>query len=184
MTEPSDYAGPFNPDFSHEKYNKETLVRLLKTYGEYIFRIDALWYLAVMDKWGNDQAFACDIKVWEKALVYELKAVSEAHNIHGDDVATVMKFFQCSPWMWNYDYTIDLKNDDYAILTFHTCPLLLSLEKEGSGRERLICQEFEPNTKRRIAHYFNPNIRVTGLKVPPRTDYNDCCCQWEYKLER
>jgi len=127
MTEPSDYAGPFNPDFSHEKYNKETLVRLLKTYGEYIFRIDALWYLAVMDKWGNDQAFACDIKVWEKALVYELKAVSEAHNIHGDDVATVMKFFQCSPWMWNYDYTIDLKNDDYAILTLHTCPLLLSL---------------------------------------------------------
>jgi len=137
-----------------------------------------------MDKWGNDEAFACDVKVWEKALIYELKAVSEAHNIHGDDVATVMKFFQCSPWMWNYDYTIDLKNDDHAILTFHTCPLLLSLEKEGSGRERLICQEFEPNTKRRIAHYFNPNIRVTGLKIPPRTDYNDCCCQWEYKLER
>ena len=39
QTSASDYAGPFNPEFSHEKYNKETLVRLLKTYGEYIFRI-------------------------------------------------------------------------------------------------------------------------------------------------
>ena len=31
---------------------------------------------------------------------------------------------------------------------------------------------------------FRPKIKVTGLKVPPKREYSDCCCQWEYRLER
>ena len=184
MTELADYSGRFDPEFNHDKFSKETLVRLLKTYSEYILRIDGLWYLTLMDKWGNDEAFNCDVKVWEKGLHYELNVMPKTLNIHGDDVATVMKFMQASIWMWNYDYDVDIKSDDYAILTFHSCPTLSSLEKEGNGREKMICQQMEPETKGRIARYFNPNIKVTPLKLPPRTDYNDCCCQWEYKLER
>ena len=46
-----------------------------------------------------------------------------------------------------------------------------------------MCREMEPKTMGIIAHYFNPEIKVTGLKLPPRKDYSDCCCQWEFKLE-
>ncbi len=183
MTELIDYSGRFDPDFSHDKFSKETLTRLLKTYSEYLLTIDGIWYLTVMDKWGNDEAFRCDVKVWEKALLYELKVMSEALNIHGNDVATVMKYMQAHPWMWNYEYDIDVKNNDHAIVTYHTCPNLLALEKEGAGREKLICQELEPRGFAMVAHYFNPNISVTPLKVPPRTGYNDVCCQWEYRLD-
>jgi len=179
-----DYSGPFDPDFSHDRFTKEMLLKLLKTYNEYMLRIDGFWYLTVMDRWGNDEAFDCDIKVWEKAILYELKVMTEALNIHGDDVATVMKYLQANPWMWIYDYEINMKSADHAIFTFRTCPTLFSLEKEGTGRERPICQELEPRLYNTMAHYFNPNIKVIGLKVPPRTDYNDVCCQWEYKLER
>ena len=105
-------------------------------------------------------------------------------NIHGDDVATMMKAIQASPWMWIYDYRIDLKNNNHAIVTYYTCPTLLSLEKEGTGREKLICQEMEPKLMRIIADYFNPEIQVIPIKLPPRTEYDDCCCQWEFKLDR
>ena len=137
-----------------------------------------------MEKWGNDEAFDCDVKAWEKIQLWELQAISSTLNIHGDDVVTVMKYQQSDPWMWIYDYEIDIKNDHHAVMTFRTCPTLFSLEKENAGREKLICQDMEPKMMSLIAHYFNPNIRVTGLKVPPRTDYSDCCCQWEYKLDR
>jgi len=96
----------------------------------------------------------------------------------------VMKYIHVCPWMWIYSYDIDLKSSNHSVMTIHHCPTLISLEKEGTGREKLICQEMEPKMMSIIAHFFNPEIKVAGLKLPPRIDYSDCCCQWEYKLER
>ena len=183
MAELVDYSGQFDPEFSHDKLSRETLLKLLKAYNEYMLRIDGFWYLTVMDKWGNDEAFDCDVSVWEKAQPYEVKLISDLLNVRGDDVATVMKYIQVSPWMWIYTYEMELKTPNHAVLTITHCPTLLSLEKEGTGREKPICQELEPKMMGAIAHHFNPSIKVTGLKVPPRTDYSDCCCQWEFKLD-
>lgn len=183
MSEMQDYSGPFDPEFHHSKFSKETLLRLLKVYNEYMLRVDGFWYLAIMQRWGNDAAFECDQRVWEKAQLFEMKTISQIFNIHGNDVATVMKAIQVSPWMWIYQYTIDLKNRNHAIVTYQTCPTLFALEKEGTGREALICRELEPKILGTIAHYFNPAIEVRPLRVPPRIDYKDICCQWEFKLE-
>ena len=149
-----------------------------------MLRLDGFWYLAVMERWGNGEAFDCDVRVWEKARPYEVQTISGPLNIRGDDVATVMKYIQVCPWMRIYDLDIDLKTNDHAIVTYRHCPTLLALEKEGKGRERLICRGLEPNVFDTTAHYFNPNIKVTGLRVPPRTGYDGICCQWEYRLDR
>ena len=112
------------------------------------------------------------------------KAVHSRHlNIQGDDIATLMKYMQVSPWMWVYKSELDLKNPKHAVVTITHCPTLLSLEKEGTGREKPICQQLEPKLMNIMAHFFNPEIKIKGLKVPPRTDYDDCCCKWEFTLE-
>ena len=160
-------------------------MRLLKAYGEYLARIDGSWYLTVMKKCGNDVAFDCDSTVWqERLLAYDLKLTTEYVAIHGNDVITVMKYIQATPWNWVYEMDLDIKNDNHAVVTYRTCPTLPSIEKEGTGREKLICQDLDTKLYNMIAHYFNPNIKVTGLKVPPRTSYDDCCCQWEYRLDK
>ena len=186
MPELVDYSGKFDPEFNYDKLSKETLLKVLEEYVRYMIRIDGFWYLTVMDKWGNDEAFDCDHKVWiEKDLSsYEVKTISSLLNIHGDDVATVMKYIQVRPASWNREYEIDIKNNNHAILTIRTCPTLFSIEKDGTGREKLICQQIESKYWGIITDYFNPNIEVKGLKVPPRTNYSDICCQWEFKLER
>ena len=184
MTELVDYSGGFDPAFSQEKLRKETLLKLLRAYNDYMLRIDGYWYLTVMKKWGNDEAFDCDVKVWEKAQLWEMRTISSLLNIHGDDVETLMKYVQVSPWMWIYTFNIDLKSRNHALLTITNCPTLISLEKEGTGREKRICQELEPKLMGIQAGFFNPRITVTPLKVPPRTHYKDCCCQWGFKLGR
>ncbi len=185
MSEIADYSGPFDPRFSHDKLNREALLRLLKAYGEYLVRVDGFWYITVMNRVGNDIAFDCDTRVWEeRLLLYDLKLTTSNLNIHGDDVATVMKYIQATPWNWVYEMEIDVKCNDHAIVTYHHCPTLPSLEREATGREKQICQGLDARLFRMIANYFNPNIKVTGLKVPPRTGYNDCSCQWEYRLDR
>jgi len=179
-----DYSGKFDPEFSYDKLSKETLLKLLEGYAGYMLRIDAYWYLTVMDKWGNDEALDCDRRVWlegKKLSLYEAKTISSLLNIHGDDVTTVMKYVQSCPGSWFQDYEIDIKSNNHAILTFLTCPTLFAIEKEGTGREGLICQ-IDSQYWSTVAHYFNPNIEVNGLKVPPRTNYSDICCRWEFKL--
>ncbi len=76
MTELNDYSGEYDPQFSQDNLSKEMLLRLLKAYSEYVLKIDGYWYLTVMDKWGNDEAVNCDIAVWERANLFELKAFS------------------------------------------------------------------------------------------------------------
>ncbi|MDM8000626.1 MAG: DUF6125 family protein [Dehalococcoidia bacterium] len=184
MTDLTDYSGRFDPAFSHEKLRKETLLKLLKAYNDYLLRVDGYWYLTVMNKWGNEEAFDCDVKVWEKAQVWEMKTISSLLNIRGDDVATLFKYLQVSPWMHIYVAALDLRNPNHGLLTIDHCPTLISLEKEGTGREKRICQELEPKLMGIQAGFFNPQIKVIPLKVPPRTGYKDCCCQWEFRLDR
>ena len=184
MADLVEYSDKFDHKFSYDRFSKETLLKLLEAYSEYMRRIDGLWYLAVLDKWGNDEAFDCDLRVWEKYQPYETKSMSSLLNIRDDDVAAIMKYIQLTPSTWFRDYDLDLKSPNYGVMTVNHCPNLLSLEKEGTGREKLICQEVELKVLGSVVRHFNPNIKITGLKLPPRTDYSDCCCQWEYKLER
>jgi len=185
MSELADYSGPFDPHWSPEKLTKEALLKLVKSYSEYIYRIDASWYVTVKNRLGTDEAFACDRHVWEKKLqAYELKLMTGALNIRGDDVVAVMKYMQATPWASVDERHIDIKNNHHAVLTIHNCPTLSALEKEGTGREKLICEDLTTSLFSKIAHYFNPKIKVTGLKVPPRKTYSDCSCQWEFKLDR
>jgi|MudIll2142460700_1097286.scaffolds.fasta_scaffold51318_2 hypothetical protein len=183
MAEQSDYSGPFDPQWSPEKLSREALLKLVKAYSEYIYRLDGSWYMTVKNRQGNDEAFACDRHVWEKKLqAYELKLMTGALNIRGDDVVAVMKFMQATPWAAVDKREIDIKNNNHAVLTIHNCPTLSALEKEGTGREKLICDDLTTSLFSGIAHYFNPKIKVTGLKVPPRKAYSDCSCQWEFRL--
>jgi Family of unknown function (DUF6125) len=184
MEELVDYSGKFDPEFSHDKFTKETLLKLLKAYSESMLRMDGFWFLTVMDKWGNDEAIDCDLRVWEKSQAYEMRTLGNLLNIHGDDVATLMKLLQVNPWTWIQDRVTDIKNNNYAILTVRTCPTLFSLEKEGKGRERQHCHLACQRIISLNASHFNPNIKVTPLKLPPRENNNDICCQWEFKLER
>ncbi len=184
MEELVDYSGKFDPEFSHDKFTKETLLNLLKAGSEYMRRIDGFWYLIVADKWGNDEAIDCDVRVWEKSKAYEIRTLSNLLNIHGDDVATIMKYMQVNPVAWIRDRVIDIKNNNHAILTVRTCPTLSSLEKKGKGRERQQCHVVCSKIISFNASYFNPHIKVTPLKLPPRESNNDICCQWEFKLER
>ena len=183
MAEQADYSGPFDPHWTPEKLSREALLKLVRAYGEYIHRLDGTWYMTVKKRQGNDEAFACDRQVWEKKLqAYELKLVTGALNIRGDDVVAVMKYMQATPWASIGERRMDIKNNNLAVLTIHNCPTLSAIEKEGTGREKLICDDLTTSLFSGIAHHFNPRIKVTGLKVPPRKAYSDCSCQWEFRL--
>ena len=183
MKELTDYSGEFNPHIEFKDFSRDFLLGLLNAYSGYILRVDGFWYLTVKDRNGDDEAFTCDMQVWERMQVYELEMTCKLFKIQGNDVATMMKAMQMSPWMWIYTYNIEFKGPNHSILTITHCPTLLALEREGQGREQRICQVLEPRMFRIAADFFNPKIEVRALKVPPRKIKDDICCQWDFSLK-
>ena len=177
-----DYSRKFDPHLNWQSFSKDTLIELLNLYGKLFMAVDGFWYLAVKEIISDEQALACDIWVWEKAIKYELERTTRLMNIEGNDVATLMKALQLSPWFRCLNYEIDMKDSNNGILTVTHCPTLEYLEKEGGERIESICGYVEPKCLKGYAEFFNPNMRVKLLKIPPRRSKQEICCQWEFSL--
>ncbi|MBN2186005.1 MAG: hypothetical protein JW732_00950 [Dehalococcoidia bacterium] len=178
-----DYSGAFDPNISFDKLAKDTLVSLTKMYAKLYSAIDGFWYLSVKERINDDEALACDIWVWEKEIKYELGKLTKLLKIQGRDVITLIKALQVSPWFWVLKYKLGVENKNHVILTITDCPTLTALENEGTGREEKICKTVEPLIFKKYAEYFNPNIEVRHLMLPPRKNKDGICCQWDFNLK-
>jgi len=179
----TDYRGEFDPDIKYGDFSKDLLVELLNAYSGYTLRVNSLWYLGVRQAMGEDEAFFYDTRIWEKMTIHELDMTCRLFKVEGNDVATMMKAMQLSPWMGIYRYNIELRSPSDGILTITECPTLLALEREGAGREERTCREIESKRFRVIADFFNPEIKVQPLRLPPRKGKDEVCCQWEFRLD-
>lgn len=182
MAKIADYSGEFNPDLKLGDLSPEAFEKMVKTYAELYKALDGFWYLAVMNHRGNNEALDYDIQVWEKLCYYEMKKITRQFNIQGKDIKSFLKAFQLTPWAWNLKSKFELISDNHCIWTVTSCPTVDALEKEDRGRENDICNNVEIRILKRYASYFNPDIKVTCLKTPPRENKNDIYCKWDMKL--
>ncbi len=176
-----DYSGELNPDISTKDFSKETLIDLINLYSKLFMAIDGFWYLAVKERISDEEALACDMWAWEKEVRYEMRRLAKLLRIEGNDVATVMKALQLSPWFQNVTYRIEMAGKNSALLTITDCPVLEALEREGEGREKTICKVMDAMVFKKYAEFFNPAIEVRYFTLPPRTSKEDICCQWEFR---
>ena len=178
-----DYSREFDPNFSWQSFSKDTLIELLHLYGQLLIGVDGFWYLSVKESISDEQALVCDMWVWERFVRYEFSRTTKLMNIQGKDVAALMKVFQLSPGFSPFKYEINLINSNHGILTVTHCPTLEALEKEGGGRIGTICGKVDPKYYKDCAQFFNPNMQVKILKIPPRQSKQEICCQWEFQVE-
>ena len=178
----TDYSGEFLPNLKLSDFSPDTLAELLKLYARLYIAMDGIWYLAVKERVGDEEALACDIQVWERNCKYEMARIKRQLKIRGNDIVALMKAFQLEPWCLLMKFDIEIRNKNSALYTVTYCPTLDALEAEGGGREEKICNLVEPRIMKAYACAINPDIEVKCLKSPPRKSKDDICCQWEFSL--
>jgi len=178
-----DYSGDFESNMKLGDLDNSTLAELAALYGKLYAAMDGFWYLAVKEKVGDEEALACDIRAWERACKYEMTKITKLLNIQGNGVEAMMKAIQVTPWLQQTQFHIELTGPDSAALTVTKCPTLNSLEKEGEGRESLVCGVAVPKLFENYAAYFSPDIVIKGTALPPRKSKDGICCRWEFSLE-
>ena len=182
MRKLNDYSGEFLGDLKFSDFSSDTLAELLALYCKLYMALDGFWYLTLMERTGNKEALACDISTWERVSKYEMAKITKQLNIRGNDVMALMKAIQITPWLQQTQFKIEVKNHNKAMLTVIHCPTLDALEKEGKGRENEICNIVDRRLFKEYADFFNPDIEVKCLKLPPRKSKDEICCQWEFYL--
>lgn len=185
MAELQDYSGEFRPNTKYQDFSKEALARLLVQYARLGLALDGWWQNTVREKYGKDEAIKLELAVWDRGIPYEQQRVMKALNIQGNDVAACFKELQMDPQLCMdiFDITWDLKNNNHGILTVNRCPAVEHFEKQADTKTMLAMCDLDSKAFEKIARFFNPNMKVTALKLPPRTSKDDIACQWEFKLE-
>lgn len=187
MKELEDYSGDLIPDLKWQDFSKDALIRLLTECQRALIMLDGFWHTKVADELGVEKADAWGAEVWGKDYVKRMvPRIMKAMNVQGNDVETYMKYLQIDPGLplelWDCD--IDLKSKNHAVWTVNKCPSLLFMEREGKGREKVVCQGMEVEAIKGYARYFNPGIKVTPLKLPPRKSKDEVPhCQFEFELQ-
>lgn len=185
MAELQDYSGEFRPNIKYQDFSKDALARLLTEYARLAIMLDSWWHTTVREKYGQDEAIKLKLAVWDKGVPTEQRRVMQALNIHGNDVATCFKELQMDPQfpleIWGI--TWELKNNNHGIFTVNNCRALERFEKLGDTKMMLSMCDLDFKAFEKIARFFNPNMKVTALKLPPRKGSNEIACRFEFKLE-
>jgi len=182
MGELKDYSGEFRPDLRLDDFSADTLANLADLYCRLFRAMDGFWYLCIKERHGDQEALACDLKVWENMCRYEMEKITKAMNIRGNEITALVKTLQIEPLFQQTQSEVEFKNKNNAIFTVKRCPILEALEKEGEGREQRICAQVSAEILRNYVAYFNTEIKTKCLQAPPRKNKGDICCRWEFSL--
>jgi hypothetical protein len=179
----TDYSGEFLPDLDLKDFSHETLVQLLAAYAKLHMGMDGFWYMSVMERHGNEEALACDMRAWDMMIRYEVKKLTETLNIRGNDPIALMKMMQVSPLFQHMKFTADIENKNKVVMTVTYCLTLDALEKEGKGRQQTTCGIVEPKLMQLYASLFNPKMCAKNLTPLPRQNKDFVCCKWLFEVE-
>lgn len=186
MQELKDYSGEFKPDLKLEDFSKEGLIQLVRAAAKLYGGLNQYWYKGVKDKLGEETANRIQEHVWVKtgASEAEINTVRNAMNITGDDVASYFKFFQCTPVNATMiDMVFELKDRNHGMLTVTRCaPLQVWERNHEDGIQKHMCEVVEKRGFQIGAEMFNPRMKTTPVKLPPRRSKKDIACQWIFEV--
>jgi hypothetical protein len=166
-----------------ESLSKDELIDLVKLSSRMILALDGFWYLSVKELAGNDKALDVDNWVWEKVMKFYVDELARLMGVQKRDVADYMRVMGPRPEGLVLEERVEILNRNDAIRTVTYCPTIVAMEKEGEGRDAFHCTEACAKMRGKHSKLFNPAIKVTCLKVPPRKSKDDIFCQFEYKIQ-
>jgi hypothetical protein len=183
MADLEDYSGPFDPELKWQDFSKDLLIRLLKVTSNLYNGMPGFLYYAIRDRYGDqvameisDEAYAVGTQMQYQYLKRELKL--------GNKVEDCLKYQQFGVDVANMDVQCELKNENLGIVTIRNCTGVAYWERHNQPQMwEWACHQLAVREWQNVAHWINPKIKCTPLKLAPRTSKDDICCQWEYRLE-
>ena len=181
--EMNDYSGPYNPDLTFNDLSKDFILKLMQVWQYAWLHMTEAWYDAVKEKVGKETADVCETAAWCRIGERVNPRFAKVANVELKTVLDSMKCLQLpldNTTGGLFPIQLEVINPNHVIWTIPQCQSLRFFEAKAPERIKYVCYE---NEKRVIERYMiNRKIRVTPLKLPPRSSPNEIACKWEAKM--
>ncbi len=157
------------------KQNDEYISFLLRQYR----LVDALWFLAVEDRFGLDAAVELNENVWEEMGRRAAREIKKRFKIEEKGLKGFVKAIRYFPWTVIIGYEIE-ESDDRIRIKVPSCPPQVARIK--SGRAEFPCKEMHFREFRAFASEIDERIQVKCIFAPPDEHPEDCFCMWEFRI--
>jgi hypothetical protein len=181
------YGGLFTAGPEAVELPKAQLVQWLLGSHEYLLQCIEAWATQVILRTGLDEMFDIQYTLWGDTVLPAAKRLKEEHlGIRGTEVEDWMKDLQMDATALPgkaFDLAFEMPEKDVGIMTFNRC---VAVDQwEGMGRPDILeknCHSTCPKSMIVTTKFYNPNMKVDILAIPPRKAEGDVCCKWRFSM--
>lgn len=189
MAEMNDYSGELRPRLDMHDFSKDALVSIYRSCSILYSAIDGAWYSLLREKYGDKIASELHWELWKRHTAMDVGLITGPMKL-GNTVADVLKFLQLTPGGGGFVYAdadYEMKSENHGIFTVKRCAGMGFFENTNDAAAQANACGLESWGLQGMAKVFNPKIKVTCLKAPPklpdRQGEGEIACQWDFKLE-
>ena len=181
------YTGLFTPRSDADELSKEQLVTWFLGSHEYLLQCIEAWATQITVRYGLDTMFDIQYTLWGDTVLPAAKQFkAEYLGITGTGVEDWMKDLQLDATALPgkaFDLTFEMPERDVGIMTFNRC---VAVDQwESMGRPDILeknCHSTCPKSMIVTTKFYDPNMKVDILAIPPRKDDDDVCCKWRFSM--
>ena len=181
------YTGLFSPRPDTAEVDKPGLVTWFLGAHEYLLQCIEAWATQITVRYGLDVMFDIQWTLWGDTVLPGAKQLKADHlGITGDTVEAWMKDLQMDATALPgkaFDLTFEMPEPDVGIMTFNRC---VAVDQwESMGRPDILeknCHSTCPKSMIVTTKFYNPNMKVDILAIPPRKAEGDVCCKWRFSM--
>jgi hypothetical protein len=145
------------------------------------------WAAEIVVRNGLDEMFDIQWVLWSNKVLPEVRNLKGRWmNITTNDVEAFMKDIQIDATSFPgkaFDLIFEMPEPDVGIMTFNRC---VAVDQwEAMGRPDILeknCHSTCPKSMIVTTKYYDPNMKVDILAIPPRVNEGDVCCKWKFSM--
>lgn len=160
---------------------KEELVRMLMDDAKNWLAHDGLWFQAVEEARGMEEAIAADAAAWKKFTVIEARRIMERRGLApGGGIPALVACLQERLYARLNTQQVTEQSESRALFVMRDCRVQSARRRRGLPD--FPCKSVGLVEYGEFAKAIDPRIRTRCVACPPDAHAADAWCTWEFTL--
>jgi hypothetical protein len=160
---------------------REQLEYLLADFAKRWLAHDGLWFQAVEQAHGMEQAIEADIRAWERFTVLEAKRIMEFLALMpGGGLAALKKALKFRLYSFVNEQEIIEESENRMIFRMNKCRVQAARRRKNLPD--FPCRPVGEVEYSGFARTIDPRIETRCLACPPDPHPEEYCCAWEFVI--
>ena len=165
-----------------ESLPKETLIELLKMFAKTWLITDGVYFQAIEERLGVDEAVKIDIRMWERITLYQARKLKELLGLdeRGPMAIARAQNYLISSLLDGFDIEFYENAPEKVVFACTRCSVQEARVRQGRGE--FPCKPVGLIYHEKLIEALDPDVKLQCLACPPDPHPDDYWCKWELTM--